>query len=69
VAADDAWLGVFWVAVIWVVVTQLRGRSSGEQSARDILDRRLADGEISVEEYERRRDAMRAPSSHIPSHP
>lgn len=55
---------VFWGAVIALVVWVLRGsatpsrvapESAGELSAREILDRRLADGSIDVEEYERRR--------------
>lgn len=55
---------VFWGAVIALVVWVLRGgatpsreasTSPAEPSAREILDRRLADGSIDVEEYERRR--------------
>ena len=55
---------VFWGAVIALVVWVLRGGAApsrvasapaGEPSAREILDRRLADGSIDVEEYERRR--------------
>ena len=55
---------VFWGAVIALVVWVLRGGATssraasapaGEPSAREILDRRLADGSIDVEEYERRR--------------
>ena len=56
----------FWGAVIAVVVWTLRsGASSGpgsappsDPSAREILDRRLADGTIDIEEYERRRDLV-----------
>jgi putative membrane protein len=50
----------FWGAVIAVVVWALRGgvsasRPPGDASAREILDRRLADGSIDLDEYERRR--------------
>ena len=57
-------MSVFWGAVIALVVWALRGGATpsrvasapaGEPSAREILDRRLADGSIDVEEYERRR--------------
>ena len=55
---------LFWGAVIAIVVWAVRGGSSsgrpssaspGEPSAREILDRRLADGSIDVEEYGHRR--------------
>jgi putative membrane protein len=55
---------VFWGALIALVVWVLRGGATpsraesapaGEPSAHEILDRRLADGSIDVEEYERRR--------------
>jgi len=55
---------VFWGAVIAVVVWLLRGGDFASRSASsppqdaapaEILDRRLADGSLSVEEYERRR--------------
>lgn len=55
----------FWGLVIWGIVTLVRGGSSGaEQPAvesdrpLDVLQRRLARGEISVEEYEELRDAL-----------
>jgi uncharacterized membrane protein len=44
--------------VIVVAVSVVRER--GGATSREILDRRLASGEISVEEYERTRDAMSA---------
>ena len=55
---------LFWGAVIALVVFALRGGTSSkappqaspdEPSAREILDRGLADGSIDVDEYERRR--------------
>lgn len=66
---------LFWGAVIAVVVWALRGRgpSSGptsaspdEPSAREILDRRLADGSIDGDEYERRRRLLDNGRDHEP---
>ena len=34
------------------------GLSSGKESPKDILDRRLANGEISVEDYQKAKDAL-----------
>ena len=55
----------FWGLVIWGVVTLVRGAASGSRQPEtdadrplDILQRRLARGEISVEEYEELRDAL-----------
>ena len=62
---------IFWIAVValivYLVVRLLRG-SGGSWSrpsyhpgeAEEILHRRLANGEIDVEEYERRMTALRA---------
>lgn len=50
-----AWLGVQWTR------NSLRGSPPSESSARtaeELLDERLARGEIDVDEYERRRDAL-----------
>lgn len=53
-----------WGLIIWAVISLIRARGaqSAPETAREILDRRLAMGEISTDEYERRRDALR-PSS------
>ena len=67
---------VFLGAVVVVVVWTLRGASSSrvppapprEESAREILDRRLADGSIEVEEYERRRRLLDDAGSSAGSH-
>jgi putative membrane protein len=55
----------FWALVIWGIVALARGGTSGLHSPKeeadrplDILQRRLARGEISVEEYEQLRDAL-----------
>ena len=52
-----------------LIVGALRDRGV-KQSARDVLDQRLASGEITVDEYERLRSAMNPrPSSPSPSDP
>lgn len=60
--------GVLWlvlvVAMVVLVIRYVGDRpatsspAAADPSARELLDRRLARGEIDVEEYERRRDAM-----------
>ena len=58
---------LFWGGVVALVVFLLRGdaratssgpSSSGEPTPQQVLDRRLADGSIDVEEYERRRRVL-----------
>jgi putative membrane protein len=53
----------FWVLVIagvvWLVRTAGRPSEDGRGSARRILDERFANGDLSVEEYEQRRRALR----------
>ena len=67
-----AWLfmGVFWVVlialIVWLVIRLLPAESQGRSgadsgrvdSALDILDRRLALGEIDVETYQAQRRAL-----------
>ena len=50
------WIAV-WSLIIWGAIGIWRDRTP-DRSARETLDRRLAAGEISVEEYERLRRAM-----------
>ena len=55
---------LFWGLVIAGVVWLVRGGLGGElgsktKSASDVLDQRLAAGDISIEEYEQRRKALR----------
>jgi putative membrane protein len=62
-------MGVFWLAplglIIWLVVRLLPGsnrgitRPSGD-AALEILDRRLASGEIDLEAWQSQRSALRA---------
>lgn len=60
---------LFWVVVavgiVWLVRNLQGGTSSlgrGEPTPLQVLDRRLAEGEISVEEYEQRRQVLRGSS-------
>jgi uncharacterized membrane protein len=48
--------------LVWALLSLVRRRVGDrhQATAREILDRRLADGAISVEEYERLHDAMHA---------
>ena len=54
----------FWALVIWAIwrVTADRrvvdGRSGADETPTEILERRLAAGEITVAEYDARRDAI-----------
>jgi uncharacterized membrane protein len=66
-------IAVIWTVIIFLLlggaaywfVTVVSGHSgsggrpaSGEASVREILDRRLARGELSIEQYEQLRDAL-----------
>ena len=48
----------FWAAVVWLIVTLADSRRR-DRSGREILDERLARGDLTVEEYRRLRDEMR----------
>ncbi len=67
-----AW-SVIWVALLaliaWAIVTWARGGQTrprpssvtpAPRAARDVLDHRLAGGEIDIDEYQRRRAAVEA---------
>lgn len=62
-------MALFWGAAIALVVWLVRGapaaagRAQPEESAIDVLDRRLAAGDISPEEYEQRRALLRGGST------
>lgn len=51
----------FWIFVVLLFVMLVRGvgpTGSASPDAREILERRLASGEIDVEEYRQRLDAL-----------
>lgn len=57
---------LFWVlvvgAVVWLVrdaIARTRGGGTATPSPLEILDRRFAEGSISVDEYTERRQALR----------
>lgn len=52
-------LALLVAGVIWLVRGASGHREEGEGTARKILDERLASGDISAEEYEARRRALR----------
>lgn len=60
-----------WVILLGLFVMLLlnatRERRGPEPSARELLDRRLAAGEISIEEYEQARAAMSAQAGNRPA--
>lgn len=41
----------FWVAIIWLIVWVIQQIAKGKESSHDVLDKRLARGEISKKEY------------------
>ena len=51
----------FWALVVWgilMLVRSVQAPRAAEPPARDVLDRRLASGDISLEDYERLREAL-----------
>jgi putative membrane protein len=61
-------MGLFWVvvigAIVWAAVALLPGNRSADrgmqENARDILDRRFAEGQIDAEQYRRAREELGA---------
>ncbi len=55
-------MALFWglviVGVVWLVRSLGEGGSRRPLDARELLERRLAEGDISVEEYRERREAL-----------
>lgn len=64
----------FWAVVVWLIVTVARGTGQRSQrqapappGPRELLDARLARGEISLEEYDRVREALETPRERAPA--
>ena len=63
------WIGmiVFWGLVFWAIYALVASATSGsangqpKSEVRSILDRRLANGEIDIEEYRQRLDVIKQP--------
>lgn len=54
---------LIWGAIVFAVVWLVRGAFNGQQRGRsesplEVLDRRFAEGDISREDYEARREAL-----------
>lgn len=66
-------IGLVVAFAVWLIQDQRRrpfiGHSTGGGSALEILDRRLASGEISVPEYERLKAALTATPGAAPADP
>lgn len=53
-------MGAFWIAVLVVVIRAIRGTPESEKEhGMHILKERLARGDLSIDEYERLRNALR----------
>jgi uncharacterized membrane protein len=59
------WMTISWfvelamiIAVLWLLFSAFRSSSGTSETAEEILRRRLASGEIDIEEYERRLAAL-----------
>jgi putative membrane protein len=71
------WMGIGWivlialaVAVVWAIARGTRGLGGPVESARDVVKRRYANGEIDRETYERMlRDLQDLPPSRPPGRP
>jgi len=68
-AGDWIFMSVFWVAllvaVVWVLTSVLPGRgrpSESRERPQEILDRRLAAGEIDAKTYDELRAKLRGPA-------
>ncbi len=60
-------MAIFWgliiLGLVWLLREAIgRNRRNGAADALGTLDRRLAEGQISVEEYEQRRDVLTSQS-------
>ena len=56
----DLFWGLVIVGLVWLVRSFSEGGSRRRLDASEVLERRLAEGDISVEEYRERREALSA---------
>jgi uncharacterized membrane protein len=67
------WMGLFWLAIILGVIWLVRdsvGRRQPEapsENALTILDRRFAEGAVSLDEYKQRRDVLTGATTPSPA--
>jgi putative membrane protein len=61
-------MALFWgliiLGLVWLVRSFGEGGSKNRLDAREVLERRLAEGDISVEEYRERREALSDQAPH-----
>ena len=66
-------LVVLFVAIVVLVVSAIDGRRAGaagwSESAREIVDRRLARGELTVEQYDELRAALGVDAQRVAAQP
>lgn len=53
------WMILVWAAIIWLIVWAVKQFSSNKESSIEILNKRLAKGEITKKEYEDLRKMLR----------
>ena len=53
------YMAVFWIAVIWLIIWIIKQSTKNNVSSHDILDKRLAKGEINKKEYLEMRKMLR----------
>ena len=67
------WMGLFWLAIILGVVWLVRDSADRRQpeapseNALTILDRRFAEGAVSLDEYKQRRDVLTGATAPSPA--
>ena len=49
----------FWIAIIWLIVWAIKQFTSSKESSHEILEKRLARGDISKKEYEELKKTIR----------
>jgi putative membrane protein len=72
ILATVVFVALIVALIVWMVSPNSRSDGSSEvtvESPRDILDRRLASGEITVEQYSRLREALGDASETRPQDP